>query len=123
MEFLKSVEEFIGIVADISGISPTWVALLTGGTVIGVVVGIFGKIAFRFGVWGKQAAAADRPQSATTAKTPRQVVQESDAAQAKLLLGKLIIFIILVAVVLNWLGFLDDVLLLTQQIIGPIVAP
>jgi len=119
MDFWTSVEELIGIVAEVFGLSPIWAALLVSGVLVGVMVGIIGRIAFQFGAWRKQAAAADQPQTATTAKTPRQVVQESSAARVKLLGCQLIILIIVVVSVLKWLGLLDDILLYIQQLIGP----
>ena len=119
MDFLTSAEEFIRIVAEMLGISPIWAAALVGGVVFSAVAGIIGRIVFRLGMWSKQAAAANRPQTATTAKTPRQVVQESSTARVKLLGCQLVILIVLVVVVLGWLGLFDDVLLYIQQIIGP----
>ena len=119
MDFLTSAEEFIRIVAEMLGISPIWAAALVGGVVFSAVAGIIGRIVFRLGMWSKQAGAADRPQTATTSKTPRQVVQESSTARVKLLGCQLVILIVLVVVVLGWLGILDDVLLHIQQIIGP----
>jgi|GEM_PF-2607360 len=119
MEFMTSVEEFIGIIAEAFGLSPVWAALLVGGVVLSVAVGVIGRIVFRFGVWSNQAAAADRPQSATTTKTPRQVVQESSTARVKLLGCQLLVLIVLVVVVLSCLNLLDDVLLYIQQIIRP----
>ena len=119
MDFLTSAEEFIRIVAEMLGISPIWAAALVGGVVFSVVAGIIGRIAFRLGMWSKQAGAANRPQTATTARTPRQVVQESSAARMKLLGCQLFVLIVIVVMVLIYLGLLDDVLLYIQQIIGP----
>ena len=119
MGFLASLEEFILFVAEDLGLSPILVALVVGGVVLSVVVSIIGRISREFGVWRKQASAANQPQTATTSKTPRQVVGESRAARVKLLFWKLVIFVIMLAVLLAWLDLLDNVLLFVRQVLWP----
>jgi Mg2+/citrate symporter len=119
MGFLTSVEEFVLTVADSLGLSPIWVALLLGGVVFSLVAGVVGRISHRFGVWRTQAEAADRPQTATTSRTPRQVVQQSCAARVRLLFWKLVIFVALLVALLIWLGLLDEVLLFIQEVLWP----
>ncbi len=118
MEFVACVEEFILIIAEIFGIHPLWAALLIGGVVVGLVVGVVGRVLFQCRLWNTQAAAADRPQTATTSKTPRQVVHDSNAAKMKKLGCQLVLLIIAAIVMLAALGLLDEMASLIQQAIG-----
>jgi len=118
MEFLADVEEFIGVLAQVLGISDVWAALVVGGVVFSLAAGIVGRIVFKFGVWRRQAAAADQPQTATTSKTPRQVVEESAAARTKLLGCWLLVLTLMLGAVLCWLDLFDDVALMVLQLLG-----
>jgi hypothetical protein len=109
-------DELIKPLAEAFDCSTADMALLVGVGVTLIVILVaaaVGRLAFLFGVWGRQAASADQPQPATTAKTPRQVVRESDAARRKMA-GCWFVMVIAVVfalfVVLALSGLLDDVL-------------
>lgn len=107
MDTIVSVFQFLGHfidgVAEVLGVSPVWVAFITGGVVISLILGVIGRIRFQMGVWNHTAQAAFQPQQAHTTQTPHQVVQASQAAQRRLTCCQFLVWFGIVGLVVAYL--------------------
>ena len=99
----RSLRVFIEGAAEVLGVSPVWVAFITGGIVISLILGVIGRIRFQMGVWNHAAQAAFQPQQAHTTQTPHQVVQASQAAQRRLTCCQFLVWFGIVGAVVAYL--------------------
>jgi hypothetical protein len=100
MDILKSLGEFIRVIIQV--LRPFGLCLLPVGL---VAVLLAFQLVFQFGVWRKQAGAADERQKATTAKTPREVVRESRAAHVRVMGCYILALLVVAALVVLALAY------------------